>query len=80
MKHVIAFAAAALAVPALAQAPAATATDGGLPVCSKTVTDRCVQGPAARRAEAQEFNPKMLGRDFSAQLTPQQAAAGMKKP
>lgn len=80
MKLVVAIAAAALSVPAFAQAPAATTADGGLPVCSKTVTDRCVQGPAARRAEASAFNPKMLGRDYSAQLTPKQAEAGMKTP
>lgn len=32
-----------LAAPALAQAPAPTHADTGLPFCSKSVTDRCVQ-------------------------------------
>lgn len=78
MKLVLALAAAALALPAYAQAPAAT--DANLPVCSKDVRDRCVQGPTANRSEAPEFNAKYLGRDRSAQLTPKQAAAGMKAP
>jgi hypothetical protein len=81
---VAALVAATLAAPALAQAPAAAPAaapaDGSLPVCSKEVLDRCVQGPTARRSEAQEFNEKFLGRDRSAQLTPKQAAAGMKAP
>ncbi|WP_448582152.1 hypothetical protein [Thermaurantiacus sp.] len=62
---------AALAAPALAQAPAE------LPVCSKEVRDRCIQGPAAQRRQAQEF--KGGGRDNSATMTPRQAAAGMAK-
>lgn len=32
-----------MAAPALAQASAPTHADTGLPFCSKTVTDRCVQ-------------------------------------
>lgn len=32
-----------MTVPAAAQAPAATHADTGLPFCSKTVTDRCIQ-------------------------------------
>lgn len=73
MKSLLAvLATAALAMPALAQEPAE------LPVCSKEVRDRCVQGPAAQRREAQEF--KGGGRDNSAMMTPKQAAAGMQKP
>ncbi|MFN7174825.1 MAG: hypothetical protein ACK4MT_09000 [Thermaurantiacus tibetensis] len=76
MKILLAFlATAALAAPVLAQ-DMAPATD--LPVCSKEVRDRCVQGPAAQRREAQEF--KDGGRDNSAMMTPKQAAAGMAKP
>jgi hypothetical protein len=64
------------AVPAVAQD--ATAASGQLPVCSKEVRDRCVQGPAAQRMEAQEF--KGGGRDNSAKMTPSAAARGMAKP
>lgn len=75
MKSLIAvLAIAALAAPALAQAPA----PAELPVCSKEVRDRCIQGPAAQRRQAQEF--KGGGRDNSAMMTPKQAAAGMAKP
>lgn len=76
MKTLLAFlATAALGAPALAQ-DAPPATD--LPVCSKEVRDRCVQGPAAQRRQAQEF--KGGGRDHSATMTPKQAAAGMETP
>ncbi len=79
MKSLLAvLATAALAAPALAQAPAPAPAATELPVCSKEVRDRCVQGPAAQRREAQEY--KGGGRDNSAMMTPRQAAAGMAKP
>ncbi len=77
MKTLLAAVAAfALAGPALAQAPAAAPAE--LPVCSKDVRDRCIQGPAAERRAADEF--KGGGRDNSATMTAKQAAAGMAKP
>jgi hypothetical protein len=69
-------AAALFAGPALAQDAAPAAPQ--LPVCSKEVRDRCVQGPAAQRMDAQEF--KGGGRDNSAKMTPTAAARGMAKP
>lgn len=32
-----------MAAPVVAQAPAPTHADTGMPFCSKTVTDRCIQ-------------------------------------
>jgi hypothetical protein len=72
----LASAAALFAVPAVAQEAAPAA--GQLPVCSKEVRDRCIQGPAAQRMAAEEF--KGGGRDNSARMTPAQAARGMSKP
>lgn len=72
---VAALATAAFAVPAFAQDMATTE----LPVCSKEVVDRCVQGPAAQRQQREEFSEKSLGNDRSRQMTPAQAKAG-KKP
>jgi hypothetical protein len=71
---VAALATAAFAVPAFAQDATAE-----LPVCSKEVVDRCVQGPAAQRQQREEFSEKSLGNDRSRQMTPAQAKAG-KKP
>lgn len=64
-----------MAAPAVAQQPAAD-----LPVCSRDVTDRCVQGPAAQRMQREEFDERSLGNDRSAKLSPKQAAAGMRRP
>lgn len=76
MKIVVAlFATAAFAVPAFAQ----DAAPAEMPVCSKEVVDRCVQGPAAIRQQREEFSEKSLGNDRSRQMTPAQAKAG-KKP
>ncbi|MFQ3594830.1 MAG: hypothetical protein SNJ63_01795, partial [Sphingomonadaceae bacterium] len=57
------------------EAPAAAPETAELPVCSREVRDRCIQGPAARRMEAQEFRGG--GRDNSAQMSPQAARRGM---
>lgn len=72
---VAALATAAFAVPALAQ----DAAPAELPVCSKEVVDRCVQGPTAIRQQRQEFDERSLGNDRSRQMTASQAKAG-KKP
>ncbi|WP_448585005.1 hypothetical protein [Thermaurantiacus sp.] len=67
-----------LAAPVLAQEAAPAMTGGELPVCSKEVRDRCVQGPAAQRMQAEEY--KGGGRDNSARMSARQASAGMKRP
>jgi hypothetical protein len=79
-KRLLLVLATALAMPAVAQeaTPPAPDASGGLPVCSKEVRDRCIQGPAAQRLAAAEFRGG--GRDNSAKMTPKQAAAGMQKP